>query len=116
MLLLAVQGTLQVNQDLLDKKCSSDAQCSAPWIVCDSGKCKHKGIFPMEVLEFVGVLVFLLVNALSSAAGIGGGALLVPIGLILFNMSTKQAVGLSNGLTLFSSIVSYLMALKRHDP
>jgi uncharacterized membrane protein YfcA len=62
----------------------------------DELKCEHKDVFPLEIIEFFGSIVLAIMLAISNAAGIGGGGIIVPIAIIFFQFSTKEAVALSN--------------------
>ena len=47
---------------------------------------------------------------------IGGGALFVPILMIFFQVTTKQAIALSNALIFFNSSTKYFATLYDKDP
>jgi Trk-type K+ transport system membrane component len=88
-LLAALSKQIGVDEDIIDKVCTQDSQCAAPYVTCQSGKCTHKAIFPMELQEFLAFLLIFLMSALAVSGGIGGGILLVPIFIIMLNFSTK---------------------------
>ena len=61
----------------------------------------HKDVFPIYPMEFAGILILPALLALSNVAGIGGGGLIIPLIMVLFQFSMKQAIALS-GFTIFT--------------
>jgi len=58
--------------------------CSdAPYVVCSGwnstydGICSHKDLFPLTGMEIFGTIVLILIMALATMAGIGGGGVVV---------------------------------------
>lgn len=43
------------------------------------GKCTHKGIWPPLTMDFIGTFVLILIMALATMGGIGGGGVVVLI-------------------------------------
>jgi uncharacterized membrane protein YfcA len=70
----------------------------------------------MEGKEIFGVIIIVLLCVLSAAAGVGGGALIVPLSLMTFDFNTKTSVALSNGLIFFLGLVKFLVGLTRKHP
>ena len=101
-----------------DLSCNVDEDCNQPFSSCDLElkECVHKNIFPMEDWEFAGVLVLTGILALCNAAGIGGGGIIVPIGIILFKFDTTHAIALSNFNIFISSILRYVMNFGDRHP
>lgn len=125
---------------VLGEHCLYDEDCtSSPYITCQYGQgisgdeedddddedeekfesthtCQHKKLFPLFTKEIIGIIIFVLMAMMSAAAGVGGGSIMVPILLIFFNFSTKEAVALTNGLIFFSGIVKFLLSLRKKHP
>lgn len=101
-------------------KCKFDSDCGSEGMVCGSqnGKniCKQKGLFPMLGREIGGMVLMVVLSMFAVIAGAGGGPLYVPVLQLIFGMSSKETVALSNGLTVFSSASSLLANLGRMDP
>jgi uncharacterized membrane protein YfcA len=93
-----------------------DNDCSPPYITCQDSTCQHKELFPMETKEIFGTAILVFLAMLSAAAGIGGGALIVPILLMMFDFDTKGAVALANGIIFFSGIVKFFIGIRRKHP
>lgn len=70
----------------------------------------------MELSEFFGFILIVLIASLAAAAGIGGGVIIVPVSLLFFNLSSKQAAALSNLLILVNAFFKYVFGMKRTDP
>ena len=115
-LVLLTSSVLTTDQTVLDNSCSSNSDCSPPYITCKDSTCKHKDLFPMEGKEIIGTVILIVLSMLAAAAGIGGGALMVPILLMLFDFDTKGAVALANGIIFFSGIVKFFVGIRRTHP
>lgn len=112
-----IANTIQsTDQSVLKRSCTLNAECSPPYITCQEKECKHKSLFPMETKEIFGTVIFVLLAMLSAAAGIGGGALMVPILLMMFDFDTKQSVALANGIIFFSGAVKFFVGIRRTHP
>jgi uncharacterized membrane protein YfcA len=70
----------------------------------------------MQGKEIFGVVILVILCVVSAAAGVGGGALIVPICLMIFDFDTKQAVALSNGLIFFLGLIKFFVGLTRKHP
>ena len=101
-----------------DFSCEEDDDCNPPYELCDTDNetCHHKQVFPMEALEFFGCVVLAVILALCNAAGIGGGGMIVPICIILFQFDTTHAIALSNFNIFISSIVRFFFNFKQKHP
>lgn len=101
-------------------KCKVDSDCGTETMVCslqNSKKiCKQKGLFPMLGREIGGMVLMVVLSMFAVIAGAGGGPLYVPVLQLIFGMSSKETVALSNGLTVFSSCSSLIGNLGRKDP
>lgn len=102
--LLILKVNSETLQSTLDLPCQVDEECSPPYITCRSQVCKHKKFFPLQTQEIIGGIILLILCLLASIAGVGGGSFIVPIMLLFFNFSTKEAVAFSNGL-IFSPLL-----------
>lgn len=73
-----------------DLSCSVDTDCDDyPYNLCESGTCVHKSLFPMTVMEVFGTIVLLLIMALATMAGIGGGGVVVFLIMAMFEFTLK---------------------------
>lgn len=70
----------------------------------------------MEAKEIAGTVILIVLSMLAAASGIGGGALIVPILLMMFDFDTKQGVALSNGIIFFSGAVKFCVGISRNHP
>lgn len=55
-------------------------------------------------------------SALSNAGGIGGGGLLIPILLLMFNFKTHEAIPISKLMIFTGAVTSFYMGLKNRNP
>lgn len=75
---------------------------------CQAGSCVHKGLFPLDAWEIVGSVLILLCLACGIAAGVGGGMLLFPIILILFDFGPHEGIPIITTITVVAAFVAYL--------
>ena len=94
-----------------------DSDCDDyPFEICSNHKCKHKEVFPIFPIEFVGVLILALIMTISIMAGIGGGGVVVSFSMIFFSFSTKSAIALSGITILACSITRFIFNIKQKHP
>ena len=110
------------------QKCSQTSDCTDnPWYQCnfpenynatsgDQGTCLHKGVFPMEVLEYFGIIVFALLMAMANIAGIGGGGVAIPIVMAFFHFNTKPAIAISSFSIFMTTLARFVMNFKLPHP
>ena len=107
---------LSITQVVLSSdSCTTDSDCS-PYFTCQGLECKHKKIWPPTLLESFGILSILLVTIVSSASGIGGGGVIVPLGIIILRFGAKEAIALSNGLILANGTTKSIISMFRNHP
>jgi len=113
LLLCFIQGTTQDSQESPSK-----IPISAPYQYCDSqgSSCVHKHIFPIDIIEFAGLIVLVIAVAAGNAAGVGGGGIIVPICITLFVFTPQQAITLSNVTIFLSSIARYIFVIQSKHP
>ncbi len=70
----------------------------------------------MQGIEIFAIVLLIILCMLSSAAGVGGGSVIVPICLIIMDFDTKQSVALANGLTFFLALVKCSVGLAKKNP
>ena len=86
--------------------CKESSECPQyPFLICERKVCVHKGIFPIYMSEFFGIIVMAALLALANVGGIGGGGLIIPITMAMFTFTTKEAIALS-GFTIFTGSVA----------
>ena len=56
------------------EECSSDDHCLPSWETCsEDGVCKHKDLWPMNQMEFWGMIAVFWTLWVANMGGIGGG-------------------------------------------
>jgi uncharacterized membrane protein YfcA len=78
--------------------------------------CEHKGVFPLEQVEFFGLIIVLVILVLANVAGLGGGGIIIPILMAMFGFSTKEAIALGSVLILSSSLVRFILQVEERHP
>ena len=59
---------------------------------CVENICVHKTLFPITAREVIGTIIILVMNALLTAGGVGGGAAYVPYIMLLFEVDLTKAI------------------------
>ncbi len=69
-------------------------------------------IFPFNLMEYLGVFIFVFMTILANAAGLGGGGLLIPFMMIFLNLSIFECVPLANLYGLLASLCRFIINFK----
>jgi len=95
--------------------CITDKDCGTMGI-CVKSTCHHKGFFPINGRDILGIFIILICSILASSTGIGGGSLLTPFIIYVFGFDTHEAIPLSK-LTVFATcLVSFFTTLNVKNP
>jgi len=100
---------------VFSQSCTSTAQCGSLQTCIDS-ICVTKDLFPPSLLEIIGTISVALINSLGSASGIGGGALLVPYFILIFQRSVTQSIDYSFAVVFGGALGNYLNTAFIRDP
>lgn len=65
----------------------------------------HKDLFPLDSRDFIGTVLVILGLIVAASGGIGGGGVLVPLLILVFQFHPKFAIALSN-FTIFGSAIT----------
>ena len=106
-----MQAGIDIQED-----CETQSDCSSSFDVCVDLVCEHKFIFPVYDLEIVGLVVFILIKALSTIAGIGGGGIVIPLVISFFGFTTKPAIAVSSFSTFTATLGSFLFNFRGRHP
>ena len=101
---------------LLLSDCATDSNCPSQYEVCLHQECTHKPLLPLLTLEIASPFIMAVSIALSNAAGVGGGALILPILIVLLSFTEPEAVALSNFLIFLGSLVRFLVGFRQRHP
>lgn len=92
--------------------CQSSSDCGR-LEECHSGECQHKGLWPLSAWEVVGSVLVLLCLSCGIAAGIGGGLLVFPILLMLFDFGPHESIPIINTTGMVAALVAYLQRCRQ---
>jgi uncharacterized membrane protein YfcA len=95
--------------------CKTDSDCSR-LNVCISQECEHKELFPLGIVEYLGVFLVILLAGLSNAGGVGGGAIMTPILILLFGFLPHYAIPISQVIIFGGSLIAIAMKLQSRHP
>ena len=76
----------------------------------------HKDLFPMNSADYWGTFLVALGSMIAASGGIGGGGMLVPLLILVFDFAPKYAIPLSNFTIVGSSITNMYMNLSKRHP
>ena len=94
--------------------CEENTDCGRLY-ECRGGMCEHKGVFPLTGWEVAGSGLVMVFLACGLAAGTGGGLMVFPIVLTIFNFSPHSGVPLVNAIAVVGCLVSYLQRCHLHQ-
>ncbi len=81
-----------------------------------SSESLHKSIWPPTSSEIAGYFIMFLMSALSNAAGLGGGTVMIPAFVVLFYFETHTAVPLAQVMVFVGAIGAVALKLQNRHP
>ena len=101
----------------MHEECTLNEQCHGyPFYHCIDQTCMHKPVFPPQVKEIIGFVLLAVLMGLCNVAGIGGGAIDVPLVMLFFHFSIKEAIALSNMIIFMGTVARYLYKWNEMNP
>lgn len=89
--------------------CHVDSDCAADgWETCQDSICKHKEIWPLNEVEWWGLLLVAATLFYTSLAGVSGGGLVIPIAIGCMRFDARNAIALSNFSIFTASAMRFL--------
>mmetsp|Transcript_3474 Transcript_3474/g.8612 ORF Transcript_3474/g.8612 Transcript_3474/m.8612 type:complete len:223 (-) Transcript_3474:938-1606(-) len=76
----------------------------------------HKFLWPLNIWDGVGFVLAALGLMIAASGGIGGGGILVPLYLIVFEFDAKHAIPLSNVTILGGAIANTILNAQKVHP
>lgn len=76
----------------------------------------HKTLFPLNFQDLLGTFLVSIGLLIAASGGIGGGGILVPLFILIFEFGPKHAVALSNFCILATSITNVVINLPKRHP
>lgn len=83
---------------------------------CVNGECVHNDFFPLTLRTIVGFIILFFGLCLCSAVGLGGGGLILPTLILVFNFYSHQAIPISKTIIFSNSFISFLFHLSEKHP
>lgn len=77
---------------------------------------KHKDLFPMNSRDYWGTFLVAVGTMIAASGGIGGGGILVPLLILVYDFHPKYAIPLSNFTILGSSITNMILNFSKRHP
>jgi len=99
--------------------CTTDKQCvelNNPYYECREKHCSRKAIFPMGSKQIIGIIILTIISAFANAGGIGGGAIIVPVFIFLFDFMTAESIPLSKATIFAGAIMNIAMIINKKHP
>jgi uncharacterized membrane protein YfcA len=76
----------------------------------------HKDLFPLNNNDIIGTVLCVVGLMIAASGGIGGGGILVPLLILVFDFTPKLAIPLSNFTILGSSLTNLSLNLSKRHP
>ena len=77
---------------------------------------RHKDLFPLNNSDYVGTFLIGIGLMIAASGGVGGGGILVPLLIIVYEFHPKYAIPLSNFTILGSSITNMVLNIPKRHP
>ena len=93
--------------------CETDLTCQEKFTedyFCIEKLCKHRNLRLGYYKDIFSLLLILLTSGLTNVGGVGGGEILVPLFVFLFNFTIDNAIPLSK-LTIFSGAITNIFLI-----
>ena len=71
---------------------------------------------PLNYKKFFGLISIVIVSALANAGGIGGGEIIVPVYIFLFDWTVGDSIPLSKATIFAGAFINYLMIINLKSP
>ena len=84
-------------------------------LITYDGICEHKPLFPMNILEFVGCFLIIVMAFISNAAGTAGGGVVIPLIMMFFGWDTKDGIAISNFTVVFTALTRFILEYKKRN-
>ena len=81
-----------------------------------SNWCEHEGFLPLNYKKILGLISIVLVSALANAGGIGGGEIIVPVYIFLFDWTVGDSIPLSKATIFAGAFINYFMIVGLWSP
>ena len=76
----------------------------------------HKDLFPLDASDYWGTFFVFLGLMVAASGGVGGGGILVPLFILVYQFQPKYAVAMSNFTIVGSSVTNIVMNLSKRHP
>ena len=109
--------TTKKSKNYHTKTCEKDSDCKYMNSCTEEVRqCYHDSFFPLQLRGVIGLILLILGLSLSSAVGLGGGTLLIPILILEMNFYTHQAIPISKTLIFSNAFITYLFQINERHP
>ena len=98
-------------------KCKTNDECLRNHI-CKNGFCKHKGFLPPNLSQIIEIILMCLLSTVSTAAGVGGGAIYSALLMFIENFDAQIAFPISSFSIFICSCITFYLGVidKINDP
>ena len=92
-------------------KCTTSSDCLKNHI-CKENYCHHKGYFPPNLSQIIEILCMCLLSTVSTAAGVGGGAIYSALLMFIDNFEAQIAFPISSFAIFVCSALTFYLGVK----
>lgn len=72
--------------------------------------------FPLNYMQYLGVLAVFLMVIVANAGGLGGGGTMIPLIMIFFNIPIKECVPIVNFFGWLAAMLRFVLNFKQKHP
>ena len=110
-----------VNSVEFKADCQVDSDCTSlytdSYFCTEKDKlCEHEPVSFKDPVQITGLVALIIVSALANAGGIGGGALIIPVYMFVFDYTVGHSVPLSKATILAGAIINIIMIINQRHP
>lgn len=80
------------------------------------GECDRDSLFPLKPIDYIGMISLSILMSLTTAAGLGGGEIIVPTIIILFQFQQSDTAPLSQCCIMIAGITRFMINYKKKHP
>ena len=79
-------------------------------------ECDREGVFPLTTLDYIGIPCLSILMSLATAAGLGGGEIVVPCIKIFFEFTQSDSAPLAQFCIMMAGITRFIINYRKKHP
>ena len=104
---------------VFSSSCKTNEKCHSIYnehYICDNERCRREDLFPLNTKTAIGLLLLTTISAVANAGGLGGGAVIVPVYIFLFDYMTAESIPMSKATILAGALMNMMLIAPKSHP